>query len=103
MAAWLCSHAPPQRGLRAGPGRQAQHLPGVSPGLTRTSQTEQQPLRKVLYVGITAGALRAGLELTVTLDLTLKCSKLTFTTQFCIYASPSTRVGPLLLILIYLF
>lgn len=103
MAAWLCSHAPPQRGLGVGPGRQAQHLSGVSTGLARTSETEQQPLRKVLHTGITAGALRAGRGLTVTLDLTLKCSKLTFTTQLCIYASPATRVGPLLLILIDLF
>lgn len=92
VAAWLCSHTSPQRGLRAGPGRQAQHLPGVPAGLARTSQTEQQPLRKVLHAGITAGAPRAGLELTLTLDLTLKCSKLTFTTQFCIYVPPS-QVG----------
>lgn len=56
VATRLCSHAPTQRGLRAGPGRQAQHLPGVPAGLARTSQTEQQPLRKVLHTGITAGA-----------------------------------------------
>lgn len=87
VAAWHGSHAPPQRGLRAGPGRQAQHLPGVPAGLPRTSQTEQQPLRKVLHAGITATAPRDGLKLTLTLDLTLKCSKLTFTTQFCIYVS----------------
>ena len=55
VAAWLRSHAPPQRGLGAGPGRQAQHLPGVPAGLAGTSQTEQQPLRKVLHAGITAG------------------------------------------------
>lgn len=90
MATRISGHTPPQRGLRAGPGSQAQHLPGVPAGLQRTSETEQQPLRKVLYASITAGAPGAGLELTLTLDLTLKCSKLTFTTQFCIYV-PSLR------------
>lgn len=62
VAARLCCHAPPQRGLRAGPSCQAQHLTGVPAGLQRTSQTEQQPLRKVLHTGITAGGLGVGTE-----------------------------------------
>lgn len=64
VAAWLRSHASSQGGLGACPSCQAQHLPGVPAGLQRTSQTEQQPLRKVLHAGITAGASGAGLELT---------------------------------------
>lgn len=92
VATWLCSHAPTQRGLRVGPGRQAQHLPGVPAGLKRTSETEQQPLRKVLHAGITAGGPRAGLELTLTLDLTLKCSKLTH--HAVLYIPPTPHPSP---------
>lgn len=72
VAAGNCLHPPPQGcpgeggSPGGGPGRnlflggpspstgcQAQHFPGVTAGLQRTPETEQQPIRQVLYAGIT--------------------------------------------------
>uniref|UniRef100_A0A3P9HI31 Cell adhesion molecule DSCAM n=1 Tax=Oryzias latipes TaxID=8090 RepID=A0A3P9HI31_ORYLA len=100
VAAGLSSNAPPQGGLGAGPGCQAQHLPGVPAGLQRTPKAEQQPLRQVLHAGITAGAW--GGALTLTLDLTLKCSKLTFTTQLCTYVPPLHGRAPFTNLLLFI-
>lgn len=74
VAAGNCLHPPPQGcpgeggSPGGGPGRnlflggpspstgcQAQHFPGVTAGLQRTPETEQQPVRQVLYAGITHG------------------------------------------------
>lgn len=74
VAAGNCLHPPPQgcpgeggspgggpgrnlflRGPSPSTGCQAQHFPGVTAGLQRTPETEQQPVRQVLYAGITHG------------------------------------------------